>query len=67
MSRILIVVGLAIAAAGVLWPWLVRVGVGRLPGDFVVRHGNFTFYAPIATCLVVSIVLSLIFWWISSR
>jgi Protein of unknown function (DUF2905) len=62
MSRLLIVIGLVIAAVGALWPWLRRLGFGRLPGDIVIRHGNFTFYAPIATCLVVSVVLSLIFW-----
>jgi hypothetical protein len=62
MARLLIVIGLALAALGVLWPWLGRLGLGRLPGDLVVRHGNFTLYAPIATCLVVSVVLSLLFW-----
>jgi hypothetical protein len=65
MARMLIVVGLAITALGVLWPWLSRLGLGRLPGDVVVRHGNFTVYAPIATCLVVSVVLSVLFWIIS--
>jgi Protein of unknown function (DUF2905) len=62
MSRVLIVIGLVVAAAGVLWPWLGRLGLGRLPGDIVIRHGSFTIYAPIATCLLVSILLSLIFW-----
>jgi hypothetical protein len=65
MSRLLIVVGLVIAAIGALWPWLGRLGLGRLPGDVAIRHGNLTFYAPIATCLVVSVVLSLIFWLLS--
>jgi hypothetical protein len=62
MSRVLIVIGLVVAATGVLWPWLGRLGLGRLPGDIVIRHGSFTIYAPIATCLLVSILLSLIFW-----
>jgi hypothetical protein len=62
MARLLIVIGLVLAALGVLWPWLGRLGLARLPGDLVVRHGNFTLYAPIATCLVVSVVLSLLFW-----
>jgi hypothetical protein len=57
MSRLLIVVGLFVAGIGLLWPWL-----GRLPGDFVIRHGNFAIYAPLATCLVVSVALSLLFW-----
>jgi hypothetical protein len=62
MARILIIVGLAIAAIGVLWPWISRLGLGRLPGDIWVQRGNFTFYAPITTSILVSLVLSLIFW-----
>jgi len=62
MSRILIVIGLAIAVMGLLWPWLARLGLGRLPGDIWVQRGNFTFYAPITTSILVSLVLSLIFW-----
>jgi len=65
MSRTLIVVGLVFVAAGLLWPWLTRLGLGRLPGDIVIQREGFTFYAPIVTGLIVSIVLSLIFWLIS--
>jgi len=58
MSRVLIVVGLLLVAAGLL----VRLGVplGRLPGDIVIHRGNSTFYFPIVTCLVVSVVLTVI-------
>ncbi len=58
MSRFLIVIGVLLIAAGVL----IRFGVplGRLPGDIVIRRGNGTFYFPIVTCIVVSVVLSLI-------
>ena len=45
-----------------LWPWLQKVGFGRLSGDFVIKRDGFTFYAPIATCILISIVLSLILW-----
>ena len=62
MSRTLIVVGLAIAALGLLWPWLGRIGLGRLPGDIVIERGNFTLYLPIVTCLLVSVVISLVLW-----
>ena len=62
MSRTLIVIGLAIAAIGLLWPWLGRIGLGSLPGDILIRRGNFTFYAPIATGIVVSVVLTLLLW-----
>jgi hypothetical protein len=61
MSRTLIIVGLLIIAMGVLWPWLQKLGLGRLPGDFVIRREGFTFYAPIATCILISIVLSVVF------
>ena len=65
MSRMLVVIGLVLVVAGLLWPWLTRLGLGRLPGDIVIQREGFTFYAPIATGLIVSIVLSLIFWLIS--
>jgi hypothetical protein len=47
---------------GLLWPWLGRLGLGRLLGDIVIERGNFRFYFPIVTCLVVSGVVSLILW-----
>jgi hypothetical protein len=62
MSRILIIVGLAIAAIGLLWPWLSKLGLGRLPGDIVIRGANSTFYFPIVTCIILSIAASLLFW-----
>jgi hypothetical protein len=62
MSRALIIIGLAIVAIGVLWPWIGKLGLGRLPGDIVIERENFTFYAPIATGLLLSLVISLIFW-----
>lgn len=65
MSRMLVVIGLVLVVAGLLWPWLARLGLGRLPGDIVIQREGFTFYAPIATGLIISIVLSLIFWLIS--
>ncbi len=62
MSRFLIVLGLVIVAIGVLWPHLARLGLGRLPGDIVIQRGNFSFYFPLATCIVVSLLLSAVFW-----
>ncbi|HEY4918757.1 MAG TPA: DUF2905 domain-containing protein [Xanthobacteraceae bacterium] len=62
MSRFLIVLGLIILAIGVLWPALTRLGLGRLPGDIVVQRGNFSFYFPLVTCIIVSILLSAVFW-----
>jgi Protein of unknown function (DUF2905) len=62
MSRTLIVIGALIVAVGVFWSWLGRLGLGRLPGDIIVHRGNFTFYAPIATALLISVALSLVLW-----
>lgn len=60
MSRALVIIGLLIAAIGLAWPWL--NGLGRLPGDIVVHRGNTSFYFPIVTCLLISVVLSLLLW-----
>ena len=57
MSRTLIILGL-----GLLWPWIERLGLGRLPGDIFIQRKGFTFYAPITTGILVSVVLSLIPW-----
>jgi hypothetical protein len=62
MARFLIVLGLAILVAGLLWPFLSRIGLGRLPGDIVIERENMTFYFPLMTCLLLSIVFSLVFW-----
>jgi hypothetical protein len=62
MARFLIVLGLAILLIGLLWPYLSKLGLGRLPGDIVIERENVTLYVPLATCLVLSLVLSLIFW-----
>jgi hypothetical protein len=62
MARFLIVLGLAILVAGLLWPFLSRIGLGRLPGDIVIERENVTFYFPLMTCLLLSIVFSLVFW-----
>jgi hypothetical protein len=62
MARFLIVFGLAILLVGLLWPYVSKLGLGRLPGDIVIERENVTLYIPLATCLLLSLVLSLIFW-----
>jgi hypothetical protein len=62
MSRFLIILGLVIVAIGLLWPLLTRLGLGRLPGDIAIQRGNFSFYFPIVTCLVISVLLSALLW-----
>jgi hypothetical protein len=62
VSRILIVAGVILLLAGLAWPLLARLGLGRLPGDMMVERGNFRFYFPLATSLVISLFLTLLFW-----
>ena len=62
MSRWLVTIGLLLVIVGLLWPWLSKLGLGRLPGDIVIERGNFRFYFPIVTCLIVSVVLSFFLW-----
>ena len=61
VRALLLAAGLLLVAAAVLWPFLSR-WLGRLPGDVVVRRGNFTFAFPIVTCLLLSLLLSLVLW-----
>ena len=62
MSRLLVMLGMILVAAGLLWPYLTRSGLGRLPGDIAIRGEHGGFYFPIVTCLVISLVISAIFW-----
>jgi hypothetical protein len=62
MQRALIVVGLLIALIGLAWPWLSRLPLGRLPGDLVIDRPGFKLFAPFASMLIVSIVISLLIW-----
>ena len=62
VSRILIIAGGILVIMGLAWPVLTRLGLGRLPGDIMVERGNFRFYFPLATSLVVSVFLTLLFW-----
>jgi hypothetical protein len=62
LQRLLIGLGLVILVVGVLWPVLSRIGIGRLPGDIMFQRGGATFYFPLATSIIVSIVLSVLFW-----
>lgn len=62
VQRFLIGLGLVVLIVGIAWPLLSRIGLGRLPGDIVLERGGTSFYFPIVTCIIVSIVLSAIFW-----
>lgn len=60
VRRVLITAGVVLLVLGLLWPWLRRLGLGHLPGDIVVERPGFRFYFPITSCLLLSVVLSLV-------
>ena len=62
MQRTLIILGLLLLAAGLLWPVIGKLGLGRLPGDIHVERSNYSFYFPLMTSLLLSVVLSVIIW-----
>ncbi|MEH2557358.1 hypothetical protein V1286_004887 [Bradyrhizobium algeriense] len=62
ISRLLIIFGLSLVVLGLLWPVISEIGLGRLPGDIVIERDNFRVYIPLATSLLVSVILSLILW-----
>ena len=64
MQRALIVAGVVLVLAGVAWPWISKLGLGRLPGDIRIESENGGFYFPIVTCLIISAVLSLVLWFL---
>jgi len=61
-QRILISLGVGLIVIGLLWPYLAKLGLGKLPGDIVIRRDNFNFYFPITTCILISVVLAGLFW-----
>ena len=65
MARWLIVLGLVLVVTGLLWPWLGKLGLGRLPGDIVIKRDAFRLYLPITTSILISILLSLLLWFLN--
>jgi len=65
LGKYLIIIGVVLIIAGLLWLAGERLGLGRLPGDIVIERENFRLYLPIASSIVISVVLSVIFWLIS--
>ncbi len=62
MQKFLIIAGAALFTIGLLWPWIGKLGLGRLPGDIAVEKEGFSLYFPVVTSIIVSVVLSLLFW-----
>jgi len=60
MQRLLIVLGILLVAAGLGWPWLSRLPLGRLPGDILIVRPGFRFYFPLTTLILISLVVSLL-------
>ena len=61
MQKILIIVGIIILVVGLLYPYIKKLGLGQLPGDIVYKSENSTFFFPIITCILISVVLTIIF------
>lgn len=62
MQRFLLVAGAVLLIVGLAWPWISKLGLGRLPGDIRIEREGFGFYFPITTGLVVSAVATLVLW-----
>lgn len=67
-GKILIIIGLGITILGVLIVFLGKIPhIGRLPGDILIQRKNFTFYFPLTTSIIISLVLTILFWLIFGR
>jgi hypothetical protein len=62
MAKWLVIIGIIFILVGVAWPWLSKLGIGHLPGDIYIERKGFSFYFPITTSVIASVVLSLLFW-----
>ena len=62
MAKWLVIIGVIFILAGVAWPWLSKLGIGHLPGDIYIERKRFSFYFPITTSIVISLVLSVLYW-----
>ncbi|HID49816.1 MAG TPA: DUF2905 domain-containing protein [Chromatiales bacterium] len=62
VSRVLITLGVILVVIGLLWPWLSKLGLFRLPGDIVIERDDFRFYFPITSMILLSLLFSLILW-----
>ncbi|HHT0593581.1 TPA: DUF2905 domain-containing protein [Legionella anisa] len=61
-QKILIITGIILLIIGIFWPFIKKIGLGKLPGDIIIHKNNFTFYFPITTCILISLIIMLIFW-----
>ena len=61
MQKILIIIGIILLIVGLLYPYIKKLGLGQLPGDILFKTANSTFFFPVMTCLIISIILTIIF------
>ncbi len=61
MQKILIIIGIILLIVGLLYPYIKKLGLGQLPGDILFKTGNSTFFFPVITCLIISVILTIIF------
>ena len=62
MAKWLITIGIILVVLGLAWPLLAKLGLGSLPGDIKLERKGFTFYFPITTSILISLVITLILW-----
>jgi len=62
MQRLLILAGLLLMAGGLVWPWISKLGLGRLPGDIRIEREGFGFYFPLTTGIIISLIVTLVLW-----
>ncbi|MEJ2115915.1 MAG: DUF2905 domain-containing protein [Gammaproteobacteria bacterium] len=62
MNKTIIYIGIVIIAIGVFWPYISKIPFGKLPGDIAIKKEGFQLYFPITTMILISLVVSLIFW-----
>lgn len=62
MQRLFIIIGILFIVIGIAWPWIKKLNLDNLPGDIIVKKQDFSFYFPLMTCIIISVVVSLLFW-----
>ena len=62
MQKLLIIAGIILIIVGLSWSFIIKLGLGHLPGDIYIKNKNFKFYFPITTCILISIIITLIVW-----
>lgn len=62
MAKWLILIGVILVITGLLWPVITKLGLGHLPGDIQIKRDNFSFYFPLTTSILISLLISFILW-----